>query len=280
MHGLIGFQPYWRETQGYAGKNLLQAIVDECFAKDIDVCAITSQENEIVPCSIHDRLGWLREKETKTLPRDYTVGTLGTQALAVAKGRSIVYLVNGQTVNVIDNGALYDHLVIGSNQVPNGRSLRDTLELGRDHGLIQIAAHPFLTKHRGTGYEKLHNNLFYYDAIEGFNAQSYFSRNANSQAKQFAAEKGMPWIATSDAHRIQDLGISYISFADTLDTRSGEALIASLRTAIRDNAFRKHEQYASLSSLFRWIPKFLWGIHANRSRLASESKVPAILSYN
>ena len=90
----------------------------------------------------------------------------------------------------------------------------------------------------------------------------------------------MPWIATSDAHRIQDLGISYISFADTLDTRSGEALIASLRTAIRDNAFRKHEQYASLSSLFRWIPKFLWGIHANRSRLASESKVPAILSYN
>jgi len=37
MHGSIGFQPYWLKKQGYAEKNLLQLIVDQCFVKGITI---------------------------------------------------------------------------------------------------------------------------------------------------------------------------------------------------------------------------------------------------
>ncbi len=55
MHGPIGFQEYWLKVQGYQDKNILREIVDICFKKEIDICAITSQEMEIPSSSIHDR---------------------------------------------------------------------------------------------------------------------------------------------------------------------------------------------------------------------------------
>lgn len=76
MHGAIGFQPYWLREQGYSGKNLLQLLADQCFARDIKICAVTSQEDHIPPLSVHDRFGILREVEAPLCLRDIRLSQL------------------------------------------------------------------------------------------------------------------------------------------------------------------------------------------------------------
>ncbi len=273
MHGPIGFQPYWLEKQSYRNTNVLQQLFNEAVSKKITLCAVTSQEDEIPRGSIHDRLGWLREHEASRLPAIYQTDTLSENILIVEKGDDKVYFLNGQTVNVVEQGERYDHLVLGSNQVQNGKNLKDTLAYGKDHGLIQIAEHPFLSQHRGIGDTRLLENLEDFDAIEGFNAQARLSPGVNAQAKTFAAAYHKPWIAVSDAHRIEDLGISYIEFPDTLDLRSEDALLSSLKDVLRKNHFRRHEEYVSLNALRSWMMTFQVGINLRQGRLARESAV-------
>ena len=272
MHGLIGFQDYWRERQGYANKNVLEELFNECHKKKITVCAVTSQEKDIPRCSVHDRLGWLREHEAPRLPREYQTDILGENILVVSNTNHTTYFINGQTVNVVEGSHRYDHLIIGTNQVPNGRTLKDTIAYGKEHGLIQIAEHPCLRKHYGIGHRKLLENLADFDAIEGFNAQAYFWRSANAKAKYLAHRYRAPWIATSDAHNIQDLGVSHIQFPRFPDVKSESIFFASLKEMLRQNQFRRHETYSSLSRFCAWTFTFLWSIHFDKKHLTNESK--------
>ena len=224
MHGPIGFQQYWLRAQGYAGKNLLQLIADQAFKRDIDISAITSQREEIPMGSVDDRLNILKNYEAPLLPKEYKVEQLGDNILVVEKGKKKVYLLNGQTVMPRENGKIYDLLILGTNKVPSNMSFGDTIKYGKDRGLIQIAEHPYVETHRGMGKELLEKHIEDFDAIEGHNSQARFSawikklpkigamfsragREFNEKAKETAREYNKPYIATSDAHRIEDLGI-------------------------------------------------------------------------
>ena len=279
MHGSIGFQPYWLRKQGYAGKNLLQLITDECFSKGITICAITSQADEILKGSVHDRLGCLRDYEAGLLPKEYSTDTIGHNILVVEKGNDKVYLVNGQTAMPKEDGKRYDLLVVGSNQVPNFKSFRDTLNYGKDHGLIQIAEHPYVETHRGMGRELLESYINNFDAIEGHNSQAIFSnlmtklpkigamfsragRKMNELAQETAKRYNKSWIATSDAHQIEDLGISYISWDNEIDDSSEDGFFASLQNRIRSNRFRAECNYESVFQWFKWIGIFQIGCKA------------------
>lgn len=274
MHGPIGFQPYWLEKQGYAGKNLLQMLAETCYARNITVCAVTSQEWKIPRGSLHDRLAWLKESYAHHLSHEYRTDTLGENILIVEKGEKYVYFVNGQTVNVLENGKRFDHLVIGSNQVPNKRTLRDTIAYGLDNGLIQIAEHPFVLNHYGIGRARLLEHLADFDALEGFNAQVlWLVAGYNVQAKAFAREYQRPAIAVSDAHRIEDAGLSHVAFHSAPDTRNEGAFFQSLKKLLREGSFETVEEFEPLLRFARWFTLLHWGIRVAKKRLARESVV-------
>ena len=53
-----------------------------------------------------------------------------------------------------------------------------------------------------------------------------YRRGLNKEIQEFADDHNKPWIATSDAHRIQDAGLSYIEFdSQHLDTSSGNKFL-------------------------------------------------------
>ena len=281
MHGPIGFQPYWLKKQRYAGKNLLKLILDESYRKRITISAITSQADEISRGSVHDRFYCLKECEAKTIPKDYEVDSIGKNILVVEKGDNRVYIVNGQTVMPKENGNRYDLLVVGSNQVPNDMPFRDTLNYCSDNGLISIAEHPYVETHRGMGQALLERHIEKFDAIEGHNSQAIFKnwttkipviggllskagKNLNLKAKIFAIGNEKPYIATSDAHRIEDLGISYIEWIDNIKNTSEEKFIQDLRARIKSGDFGNMERYESTLSWFKWVLTFQRGIRPGK----------------
>ena len=72
-----------------------------------------------------------------------------------------------------------DHLVVGSNQVPNLKSLDYTVKYCKDNGLIQIAEHPLFEEHGGMGRENLEKYTENIIAIEGHNSQLLFWKKLN-----------------------------------------------------------------------------------------------------
>ena len=279
-HGPIGFQPYWLKAQGYEGKNLLEEIADACLARDIDIAAITSEEKEIPRGTVHDRLNWLA-RHTSSLSREYKAERLGTNILIVERGKRKVYLINSQTVLMKDKGRDFEHLVVGSNEVPNSRTIGDSLAYGKDKGLIQIAEHPLCEAHHGIGADNLERYFNLYDAIEGHNSQlifkaplsllpvfKNFKRDLNNQAQQFAVTHHKPWTAVSDGHRIEDAGLSYIEFdQELLRTDSEKGFIASLKNTIDENHFASVCKYPSLKEWRDWVGKFMIGVKFHASEI-------------
>lgn len=236
-HGPIGFQDYFLRVQGYEGKNLLKLIVDRCIEKEIVVCAITSEAFRIDRGSLDDRFGYLA-REAKNLGKDYYVERKGDIFLKVFKGsEKAIYIVNSQTVVAYIGDKRVDHLVIGSNQVPNSIPLEQAIRFCKDNCLLHGSEHPFLEEHFGVGEEILIKHLDDYDFIEGHNSQliipgllekfpvfGKYNKKRNKKAKEFAIKHKKPAIAVSDAHRIEDIGVSYIEIPD-FDFSDGEQFL-------------------------------------------------------
>lgn len=281
MHGPIEFQPYWLRVQGYAGKNLLQLLTDKCISRGIGICAVTSQADEITPRSVHDRFWCLKEQEALLLDANYKHDSIGENIFVVEKMNERVYFVNGQTVMPIEDGKKFDILVVGSNKIPNGMPIKDTLNYGEDNGLIRIAEHPFVETHRGMGEKLLEKYVDDFDAIEGHNSQmifryfttkvpffgksfSHFGRELNFEAKVFALGHDKASVATSDAHRIQDAGLSYIEWQGKICDSNEEKFMKDLRNRIASGGFYTMERYESFLSWINWVIKFQKGIKSGK----------------
>ena len=281
MHGPIGFQPYWLKVQGYSGKNLAKEIVDTAIDRGISITAITSEEFEIPKYSIHDRFNYL-VSEARNLPKEYVHDKIGENVLVV-KGRfsKLVYIINSQTVIVNEKGKRLDHLVIGSNQVPNQKSLRETIAFCKDKGLIQIAEHPYCGNHFGIQEQRLLEHLEDYDAIEGHNSQMIlpkslsilpkfgkYNKGVNQQAQEFAEKHKKPWIATSDAHRIEDLGLSYIRFCGPIDFSSEQSILSNIKYLIKGQTYINEIDYERLPDWINWVSKFLIGTKLKKDKIS------------
>ena len=277
MHGPIGFQSYWLRAQGYAGKNLLKLLTDRCISRRITICAVTSQANEITSGSVDDRFWCLKEREAPLLNADYRHDSIGENVFVVEKIGERVYFVNGQTVMPSEDGKKMDILIVGSNKVPNGMSIKDTLKYGKERGLIRIAEHPYVESHGGIGKERLEMYAEDIDAVEGHNSQmifrnfatvipvlrkrfSEFSREQNLKAESWAWVNNKPCVATSDAHRIEDAGLSYIEWEGKIDDSSEEKFMRSLRNRVSYGSFNTLEKYESLLNWVNWVWKFQKGI--------------------
>ena len=280
MHGPIGFEPYWLVVQGYAGQNLLKLIADACFKREIKVCAITSetdqtnQDGTIPRGSVHDRLGYLERFDLRELSKKYDSDKFGENSIVVASNGKAVYLINGQTVIVHEDGRRFNHLVVGSNEVPNFMDFHDTISYCNGHGLLHGLQGPALESHFGAGLERAAELVEECDFVEGHDAQlrwprefsgfpmiGRFTKTANDKAKEFARKHNKSYLSNSNAHRIKDAGIASNDFYDrTLSFDSEEALLSSLREGVRSSRFVTHEGYESMFGWIDWVSKFKSGI--------------------
>jgi len=284
-HGMIGMHEPWLSMQGYEAKNLMGLVYDAAMEKEVDVIAIISERGEdIIKGSEHDRFNYLF-REAERLPKHYfRFKKLGDKDIAFifekdSKNRQLIVL-NGQTVAVNEGGKRYDHLVIGSNQVPNGKPLLETLEYCKENRLIQILEHPFYESHFGLGERLAEEYLKYYDAVEGHNSQMTWpewlswvpmvgkaNKGVNTRAKKFAWKHSLPWIADSDGHRIKDVGISNIEFSESrLDVSNEEKLLASLKRLIRQDNFENNPGYQTIPDWLSWTGQFIYGVAKGEKR--------------
>lgn len=180
-----------------------------------------------------------------------------------------------------EDGRKIDLLVVGANSVPNSLPLKDTLDYVDANGLIAIAEHPYLEAHRGMGERLLETHIGRFAAIEGFNSQvilpewmtkvplvgsklSAGSKEANTRAIMASWKFKKPYVATSDAHRFEDAGLSHIQYEEDLDTTSEEAFLRQLGNRVRSGAFKTVENYAGVRDWFVWTRIFRRGMKSGR----------------
>ncbi len=261
-HLLIGFQPEWLRLQGYKNHNLAKILADSAMEKDIRLVAIISENFEIPLSSIHDRFTRICEDAEKINEPSYAIKKIGKNTLKI----NTVYIVNGQTVIVNENGRRYDHLVIGSNQVPNNCSFDYTLNYCADEELLNFLEHPAVENHFGTGIHSAERLIGKYGqlitGVEGHNGSLIWNPNLNQKAKELATRLGIPHIATSDAHSPNQTGAATIETEDNPQFSSEIGLFSYLNRVIKEKKYICNEGYVSTSS---WI--------INAARFAIGTKV-------
>lgn len=277
FHGTIGLQNRWLNIQGYAKDNLSKMIVDRCLEEGVGMVNLVSEDFDIPKGDLRfDRFGHM-QSGLEQLGGTYSYDKLGEVALIVEKnGVGKVIFTNGQCVIVNEDNKRQDHLVVGTNQVPNRLSLSETVKYCQDRGLVQIAEHPACTKHFGIGEYKFAKHSDSYDAVEGHNAQmilpSYLcwmpvvgvaNKGVNEHSKFLARKYSKPYIATSDCHnldRSNGFGSAYIQFDESLlNLSNGQNFLDSFKWLIRHNSFSVVEGYASFLSWLKWCSQFVLG---------------------
>jgi len=307
-HGPIGFEPYWLRKQGYADKNPLALWVDACLFRGIGLCAVISEQNGdgspgwVIPRnSVHERFNLLIDSFpsliTSSPEHSYILTPLEANLIKVSRGTtnkttgktdySHVYLITGQTVVTReDDGTRLDHLVIGANDLPNNVPLRKIVGIAKGCGYLQILEHPTVVEHYGA-IDYAEDLSEHFDAVEGHDAQlcvpdwmsrvpklGAFTRNRNQLAAEWAVNHNLTWIANSDAHRFEDIGLAYTEFPrEKLDFGDTGILIASLRGALQSGeGISRQRTYAQfwpskehpMPGWWDWTTTFQWGIMQDR----------------
>ena len=136
-----------------------------------------------------------------------------------------------------------------SELVPKGLSIRETIDRVHALGGIAVAAHPVRFP-SGIGLEATEHHRF--DAIEVLNGGN--SRRSNGRAGRLAERSGKPVTAGSDAHRIDEIGKSYVE----MDVASSEDDIISSISRGRARVGGRSRTYSegvvySVETLVAWL---------------------------
>ncbi len=120
---------------------------------------------------------------------------------------------------------------------PKEMDVGEVMELARDAGGIVVLPHPYRRSKPPTFVRE-----FRVDAIEGFNART--SRRLNEKAKKLAEAEGIPVVAGSDAHTLDEIGNGITGI--TADDGSLEDVLEAISKGnvaiIRENPFRLTER--------------------------------------
>lgn len=92
---------------------------------------------------------------------------------------------------------------IGKN-IPQFMDLIETCKLVKELGGFIVLPHPFDKLRRGLG-KSAYRVVKYADAVEGLNARTMFN-GFNKKAVKFSEENGLPVVAGSDAHFLEEIG--------------------------------------------------------------------------
>lgn len=125
-------------------------------------------------------------------------------ALEAARTARKLQVLIGQEVKTKQGDVLVFNV---SEDLPEGEDADRTCKRAHQMGGIVIIPHPFDPLRQGTGKhtEKLAK---YAHAVEAFNPKCFFGWS-NKKAEQFAEQTGITGIASSDAHRKEEVGRAY-----------------------------------------------------------------------
>lgn len=114
-----------------------------------------------------------------------------------------------------------------SDRIPKGTPARETCERIRAQGGVVYVPHPFAGG-KGGGGRILDEIDDLVDAVEGFNARIH-SRRLNERAVAWAAARGIPVGAGSDAHTLAEVGRGWVEMPAFEDDPA--SFLAALREA-------------------------------------------------
>jgi predicted metal-dependent phosphoesterase TrpH len=138
---------------------------------------------------------------------------------------------------------------------PDGHPLAETVEWVRDDGGVAVVPHPFQRTRHGVSADAVADC----DGVEVFNAHALVGFR-NRQAARFAARKGYPRFAGSDAHRAEDIGRAYTEVSvDARDPTAGDVL-----EAMRDGRTRA---VGTRTSRRQYVRKLAGSAKRNSGRL-------------
>jgi predicted metal-dependent phosphoesterase TrpH len=111
--------------------------------------------------------------------------------------------------------------------IPMGTPAREACERIRAQGGVVYVPHPFAGG-KGGGGRILAGIEHLVDVVEGFNARIHDDA-LNRRASDWAAARGLPVGAGSDAHTLREVGRAWVELPDFEPSRTG--LLAALATA-------------------------------------------------
>ena len=210
---------------------------------DLHIHSTYSRDGSASPKEIVDRCKALGLDGLAITDHNAIQGSLECVELAKKEG---LLLVRGVEVSTADGHVLAYGI---SELISKGLSIQETIDKIHAAGGIAVAAHPVRFP-SGIGVENSANKSF--DAIEVLNGGN--SRRSNRKASNLAASLGKPGTAGSDAHKIEEIGKSYVviedasSESDILDAlKSGRA-----RTGGRSRSCAEGVVY-SIETLIEWL---------------------------
>jgi dephospho-CoA kinase len=112
--------------------------------------------------------------------------------------------------------------------IPKGTPARETCERIRDQGGLVYIPHPFAGG-KGGGGRVLGEVADLVDIVEGFNARIHRS-SLNDRARSWAAERGLPLGAGSDAHTLGEIGNGFVELPPFRNDAA--SFLAALRNAV------------------------------------------------
>jgi len=126
----------------------------------------------------------------------------GIETLKLARGK--VRVLVGQETKTRQGDILVFNV---EENIEQGQDIVKTCRHAENLGGVIIVPHPFdpLRQVVGKDMEKI---VKYVQGIEGFNPRCFFERS-NRKAEEFASANNLPAIASSDAHRKEDIGMAY-----------------------------------------------------------------------
>jgi predicted metal-dependent phosphoesterase TrpH len=157
----------------YDGRDPIELLLEQAQAVGLDALAVTD----------HDEID------------------ASLEAAAIAEGYDLVG-IPGMEIS----SAAGHVLALGVEElIPAGLSYEETLDRIRSAGGIAVVPHPFQSSRHGVAAHISREQLADADAIEVYNSRLFTGR-ANRQAERFAAERGLPMTAGSDAHIAEMVG--------------------------------------------------------------------------
>lgn len=285
-HGIIGFHDFWLERQaGGLETNLLKLIADECFEKDVGLCAITSQYeegqiDEPLTGLIHDRFGYLC-REAERLPKGYNAkADKENILLVVEKAGRRVGILNSQSVGGRIGERRVDTIVVGSNRVPVAKPLDWTLDYAIDNGFINIGEHikapelfsieEYIDKYLSLEWnaQMIVPSWMRHIPVVGKQVRSACRRN-NKEVIKYAKRIRKPVVPVSDAHRIEDIGIANIDINhpllnsliyNAMEKGNGRKVLDILYDVIKNKQFNPNFGYESFLGLVDWRRVYSAGV--------------------
>ncbi len=112
--------------------------------------------------------------------------------------------------------------------IPDGLSLEEAIDWVHAQGGICGPSHPLDPRRHGIGSENLIRFSSKFDFVETFNARTR-DHNRNDEANLLAQRLDLPGIACSDAHTLQEVGISRTRFAN--DPLTASTFLRQVRDA-------------------------------------------------